>query len=128
MKIKPEDFRIGNLVLDEDNEIQVVRSINKYAVSHDNNIFSQFPHMYPIQLSGQWLDKFGFKYTEQNWYYLEFGQHHLTICLDGSFKAVIGSRKCVREAWNIDIGACKYVHQLQNLYFFLTKKELKHED
>lgn len=78
----------------------------------------------PIPLDEIWLSKFGFHYTEQEWYYKEIEDNHLTINIK-SKKTVIGSKNCVKEAWNININHCKYVHQLQNLYFALKGKELE---
>src|SRR5579864_5869204 len=69
-----------------------------------------------IQLTEEWLLKFGFKCTSGEWYYPEtefgitFNEDHEPLHIwDASFTDA----------------PIKYVHQLQNLYFALTGTELQ---
>jgi hypothetical protein len=67
----------------------------------------------PIELTEEWLLKFGFKQTFISKIHLTFDK--------GSFHLL--KRVNHIQIWyeNIDV---KYVHQLQNLYFALTNQEL----
>lgn len=66
----------------------------------------------PIPLTEQWLKDFGFKNSGNN----NYKQLHYT-CMVRSH----GINICNNHGYIQDI---KYVHQLQNLYFALTGKEL----
>jgi len=72
----------------------------------------------PIPITEEWLEQFGFKYyknTNGYSYYLHF-RLHFTKTVDG-FKLFIDNNE-----WAETI---KSVHELQNLYFALTKIELE---
>lgn len=120
--MEAEFFRIGNLVLDFDNEPcevyeihkdKYTTTINGYKV--DGACLRQFK---PIPLTEEWLLKFGFKHNEgmaDSWLFFNgfpmnnhMGGWHFN---DLSISVLI-----------------KYVHQLQNLYFALTGEELKLND
>jgi hypothetical protein len=72
----------------------------------------------PIQLTGEWLLKFGFKKLAENKEYKQIsysinnGKFILTT-LNNSFYVIYSNSEY------------KYVHQLQNLYFTLIGEELK---
>lgn len=69
----------------------------------------------PIPLSEEWLLKFGFIYNDFiNGYILDFEDKTL-LFMDN------GLDLCLMNNESID---CKYVHQLQNLYFALTGEEI----
>lgn len=78
----------------------------------------------PILLTEEWLIKFGFEIKQtgsnnEHWQYVE-------CKLNPQF--IIGNRKgywSFTPIWNKDYEPIKYVHQLQNLYFALTGKELE---
>lgn len=70
----------------------------------------------PIPLTEEWLLKFGFKIRDGEWWIdneifgVTFDENHEPLHIwDGSFTD----------------SPCKYVHQLQNLYFALTGTELQ---
>ena len=77
----------------------------------------------PIQLTEEWLIKFGLNKTVDH-PGRKLYEHDDIIPLWFSDKRVItdfyASRVRIRE--------CKYVHQLQNLYFALTGEELTIKD
>ena len=70
----------------------------------------ELDYITPIPLTEEWLLKFGFKQNKK-YKYWEFGKfiidQNFTLC-DIDIKVTI-----------------KYLHQLQNLYFALTEKELE---
>lgn len=106
--MKANELRIGNYVIDEDGKIIRLQSVDdlRYYICYD-----------PIPLTEEWLlrlgfDERGFKWVGDNWmclsgYVLEIGD------LDSSTSGMM---------WH---APCRYVNQLQNLYFALTGEELK---
>ena len=77
-------------------------------------LMEELKYFKPITLTEEWLIKFGFKKYRGNFY----GDYILNgYKLDEQFKFFVqGSSVVLREL--------KYVHQLQNLYYSLTGKEL----
>lgn len=109
--MKAEHLRIGNLVYRENSKL-----INqKNEVYKIENVNLQSAQKYePIPLTEEWLLKMGFEkdgkyYSKGSFHYHEFG--HIFIGNDhvssGHVDALI-----------------KYIHELQNLYYALKKKEL----
>jgi hypothetical protein len=116
--IKANELRIGNLTMQG-----VVSEIDKgsFRVINENNesLKSTWFEIEPIPLTEEWLLKLGFEKT-MTWTY--------TIDLLGSLKLVyyLGEK-----GWSLgfknysDFSNLKYLHELQNLYFALTGKELE---
>lgn len=76
----------------------------------------------PIPLTEEWLLKFGFEKmsTNEYWFGIIAKGKILHISLSGNVEIMGLNFNSIRLG---DI--CKYVHQLQNLYFALTGEELK---
>ena len=140
-EINPEELRRGNIVSLElgggfKPKMGIIKEILEDRISYDRYFVpplntepkDRFKALYcyvkGIPLTKEWLIKFGFKYTEQGWYYLRFGDNSITINIKGN-RTVLGSRKAVREAWNIDLNHALQVHQLQNLFYVIEGKELE---
>ena len=69
----------------------------------------------PIQLTEEWLLKFGFIDKSLN-----FDDYRCSMYWDGNYMHISDNRDT-----NYSVMAqCNYVHQLQNLYFALTGEEL----
>ena len=109
--MKANELRIGNLILKE-GEIITVSSFTLYNVERDEEAFE------PIVLTEKWLLKLGFEwdifyqgYTDGNWVIKPNDEK--------GYRLSYGKRKYDVIVWTI-----QYVHQLQNLYFALTGKEL----
>ena len=103
--MKANELRIGNLLsVNWKNDLVIV-------TGEIINEVENYEHEYhPIQLTEEWLMKFGFKlYGESYW--------------KGNFK--YNSIQCF-EYFGIPIhdSLIRYVHQLQNLHFTLTGEEL----
>ena len=89
-----------------------------------NGIVCSVNDLIPIPLTEEWLIKFGFKAINfLNGYLVqEKGYKYMDMiirygCFDGHrFLFDFSNEKCVN---------LKYVHQLQNIYFALTNKELE---
>jgi hypothetical protein len=120
--MKANDLRIGNLVLALTGETKytevVVNTIFGYGI---NSYYNEAEYVYdeikPIPLTEEWLLKFGFtpnKYNDE----FTLGD----IMLDCEYTE--------KDTYNLSIGEYQspieihYVHQLQNLYYALTNKEL----
>ena len=122
--IRPvNDFRIGNLVLDEDGELCKIEQLSSekmecfQQVSNIENkscISAKYPsNIYAIELTEEWLLKFGaIKYEFEH----KASQYRIDNMLF-----------IIRENAFFDYGTgvkLQYVHQLQNLYFALYGEEL----
>lgn len=150
----PEELRIGNFVkYDEEDEIFEVTGITQMFNDepYDLNLRcadGMFTDMHieetkPIKLSEAWLLNFGWKYQDrdintkdlQRFYISDhFGKHNeywIEMNLPGH-----GFNHCfIWLHWDIGSGKnfihlpygqdIKYVHQLQNMYFILSGKELQ---
>ena len=121
--MKANELRIGNYVYD------TLGKVNKIDLEAITYIVKE-PHnqVKPIQLTEEWLLKFGFikvTYTVSlsdggmpYHYELEGQGNHWRLYFDGRFFA-FNERKL-----NLHLSHNRYVHQLQNLYFALTGEEL----
>ena len=130
--IKVNELRLGNYV-----------SVNKgfemlvYSIFKDDTLYLDFipplvneadiweedaEDVSPIELTEEWFLKAGFEksFTNDFWYSINVGDKRLLISTLGNIEI---------EKWDRTMIAfpdiCKYVHQLQNLYFALTGEELK---
>lgn len=117
--LKAQELRIGNLVQSYADIISVeyVDKLLLKGVFHRDVIYNtslQVKHCKPIPLNEEWLLKLGFQ-KDRNGYFLgvlsfsETNSNELMICINDLPIQTI----------------CKYVHQLQNLYFSLTGVELE---
>ena len=107
--MKPEELRIGNWVKNEGGNIEVA--------CYDLNHFESLK-LKPIQLTEEWLERFGFvkniefdhweKETKTGEVILSPHNEGLMLCSTDTL--------CVVDK----------VHHLQNLYYALTGEELKH--
>lgn len=122
--MQASELRIGNLV-DYYGSMVTVNSINDTDVGFSDYIPIDYPlldEIKPIPLTEEWLVRFGGKLDdlETDCYPLSSltldYRFYKSTCLDGSFY------------WTCDkiLGDTyiQHVHQLQNLYFALTRTEL----
>lgn len=108
--MKANELRIGNYVKSNDVNMAPYFIVTASFLKQNENEMSWF--IDPIPLTEEWLLKFGFEcvYTYDDHHYYLDSKHGFS--LDRSFQHL----DC-----EYDI---EYVHQLQNLYFALTGKEL----
>lgn len=117
-------LRVGNYVFDEHNDIKIVYGISHLegydvAYVHFKNEFDK-PATFtiqPIPITQEWLINFGFKKRKVQVGYNWTCGITIKEWEDGSFLYSFDST----SVNHIDI---RYVHQLQNLYYILTGKEL----
>ena len=126
MELKANELRINNYVLDIDGDVLSISEITKDYVSFNKcNLKSRYSKIKPIHLTEEWLLKFGFGKSDEH----ELG-HNLNdnfgFYYDYHFK-----RFRLETSDNDGLNYAdvllniKHVHQLQNLYFALTNKELE---
>lgn len=112
--IKHTELRPGNLVLTEDGTPVPIQAAGILAIDQGRL------KVYPIPITTEWLEnKFGFQYQCGSW---EKGFRLDEVWND--FKSKTEYRIDIEgyPTWQpIEIS---YIHQLQNLYFFLTGEEL----
>ena len=133
--MKRSELRIGNLVLCNTSIGFVDKVIPVYSVSENEIVLYHEPtkeYIYsndcliePIPLTDEWLFKFGFEKTLNQYrkptLLNKIGYNNIPfilLFLDNQYQY-----DDLRFRTNI-----KYVHQLQNLYFSLTGEELKYEN
>lgn len=139
--MKASELRIGNLVK-YDNRIFEIDSIAKVFPTLNTDEFGigviDYNNIEPIFLTIEWLLKIGFVYQEENqWFELNVIKEDLEKDIYGLSINSLGTSDCIPAIWignlteniSFDVAGCKctYVHQIQNLYFALTGKELEYE-
>ena len=119
--IQAQELRIGNLVFDLD--------ITVYTIANGIDIDGSWN---PIPFTEKWLLKFGFEKQDNDidvWYQIEIKDGFFLEY----FKSMTYTSLILREVNNV-VGDSlfylpnipKFVHELQNLYFALTQKELEY--
>ncbi len=124
--MKLQELRIGSLV-QYDKQIYKITGLGGWRVSMKQEgkgtCFANIDVLNPIPLTEKWLFKFGFKTSdgpESVFYSIEFDEV-------AKYKFEIGRTKGSDVFYfktTCFIVQIKYVHQLQNLYYTLTGKEL----
>lgn len=118
--IQANEIRVGNAVYDHDG---VLRWINHRKISDIASRPNDHGYM-PIPLTEEWLLKFGF---EEYRFYKDRISYKLVQERGGDY-FVTGEwfHKCLSEGNAVILNYnLQYVHQLQNLFFALTGKELE---
>ena len=130
--MKASELRIGNLVYVTYNLTNLiykeVTPINIHNLMHLTG-YDKSPvdiEFEPIPLTKEWLEKFGFKYTSSNNSYLTYTKSNYYLQTDvrkanNKWKIFDDIISDLVEFAKVDI---THVHQLQNIYFALTGKEL----
>jgi hypothetical protein len=126
--MKASELRIGNLVYYGRHIVPIKSihiesvfkdSVNVYIEINENlqNYIVDIDEIKPIPLTEEWLLKFGFKKDLGNDLYLDSTSTSFFIWENNRVELLDNKN-------NICISHCDYVHQLQNLYFALTREEL----
>lgn len=125
--MKANELRIGNWVQDEDDIIQYVYRlwVDGAELSEDENGGDDLDYtedeIFGIPLTEEWLLKFGFEKIDGDYYINEY-----IASFEADHPLWFGKEGCCQQDTIKD--NIKYVHQLQNLYFDLTNKELTRKD
>lgn len=125
--MKTNELRIGNYFLFDG-------EVDRWQFGHWKDM--EFEDEYigePIPLTEEWLIKFGFEKIVFDSEETGFGtEYHLIVKNNSGFIieycddfscGILGSKNDIGVTPNLE--NCRYVHQLQNLYFALTGAELK---
>ena len=118
--IKTQELRIGNLVQLHTGLILKVSDINQSTLIADWEDFgypSEDMLINPIEISHDIMIGLGFE--KPTTYYKKDSDFRFGLDENGLLHCSVGDDKS-----GILLTACEYVHQLQNLYFALTKTEL----
>lgn len=131
--INPQELRIGNLVeipvLSEDDTIftEKICADFGFAPTHVNSSIIMDCERYkedwagrPIKLTEEWLLKFGFEKDEDGCLCHEYPDSNCKFYFVKDFIQVAKGYAAIFNYKHIN-----YVHQLQNIYFALTGKELE---
>jgi len=114
--MKATELRIGNLAKEITYSKNGIAEVSK---QHFEDIENGEIDLFPIPLTEEWLVKFGFVYDADSLTF-DYEYNHFVFYLERDFKDI--------ETFSFDSSftetKVKYVHQLQNLYFALTNKEL----
>ena len=117
------DYRIGNYLQDQNGKIYQVCNIDRFdivAISLDSNAedFITSLERKPIDITDDWLTKLGI--PKKNARHFDIGGIEIYIRWYGSGDG----EACFFTPSPMYAAPCQYVHELQNLYYALTKKEL----
>lgn len=131
--IKINSLSINNYVYynNEHNEIGVITeiktsinpNIDYIGLNNRVDIYYQLKHIKGIPISEEWLLKFLFKKSHHDWFYKSIictsnYQNEFNICLRTG-KITIDNGYNETSIININ-----FIHELQNLYFYLTNQNL----
>jgi hypothetical protein len=127
--IKPEELRIANLLKTSSKslnyaEIATVRKIEPEVIFFEELWAGEYPSgIDGIPLTPEWLEKAGFKYAE-GFFADDYTKRPITL-YNNPFKEGWTVENLFGQQITEDILVIQYVHQLQNLYYALTGKELE---
>lgn len=118
--MEAKKLRLGNIVRSKINGIskveQIGSSINSEYVGGRSLEGNYWENSYlPVEINEQWLIDFGFRKDEET-NYRWFMEDWLAYDLDDN---------CIRISDSWEFGKKKYVHELQNLFFAITGRELE---
>jgi len=118
--MKANELRIGNLVYLNDKQ-----KVWEILDGHEIDEINENKTVEPINLIEEWLLKFGF-IKNQNVFWISISSIKAEIHIEQYSKEFV---TIVRSDFSeLILCPVKYVHQLQNLYFALTGKELEVKD
>ena len=134
--MEAKELRIGNLVninrAHGRGEKQIkVKEIN---LNYLSQLEMKCTYIEPIPITEEWLLNFGFNKNPDNWFQINyFTDCQISAEKMGLFINLISNRCCVLDT-DCEDASCVmtakriyYVHELQNLYYTLTKTELNYE-
>ncbi len=126
--IDPKELRIGNIVTDGLSDV-TVSEIENYFFSgklHDGEekYIGRFSYdkIQPIPITGDRIQLLGFE-TENGYWFILLNRN--TFLIWDAVGDAAAELSLVGMSDSYPLPDIKYIHQLQNLYFALTNKELK---
>ncbi len=122
----PYELRKGNHVM-VNNVIHKIENTGakfcktKWIFSKKEFTFSKYKDLNPIRLNNAKLKDWGFKLSSKNCYTHPKLNFNLILDEDYSFEIIHGDHP------NVTIATGTYLHELQNIFYYLTKNELKNK-
>ena len=119
MTPKANELRIGNYLNGKQGHVIIteIRENNIVKIQDNTSSFYVGTCLEPIQLTEEWLFKFGFLKDLENDIFLNINAYAFLYWQNNRVELL-------DDYNNFMISHCDYVHQLQNLYFALTGEEL----
>jgi hypothetical protein len=111
--MKTDKLMLGNYYLSFGVDLKQVETLTKDKILIDFT---------PILLTEEWLLNFGFT-KELDYFFIQISPFGTTLYLD--IEDNIYQIGCKYGSWYANNVNINYIHELQNLYFILTGKELK---
>ena len=113
--IKENELRLGNWIEGRSHYKKDFVTFQVYKETFFD-IESTYGEFKPIQLTEEWLIKFGFELDEHSDTYNLCNSEYNEMCIEGYLQLEM-------NVMGVNVRV-KYVHELQNLFFVLNKKEL----
>ncbi len=121
MNIK--EVRIGNYIQytkDGSHFLIIEIGQNGFSVSNEDELtWIEYQHFEGINLTNDWIIRFGFEHNKTIDKYYTIGSNIAISIADNKFRFIQGNLIC-----QLVLREIQYVHELQNLYYILTEKEL----
>lgn len=107
----------------------IIKTINTNNVTLTKGVTIKFENLLPVRITEDWLISFGFIKSEiTNNYWLDFNIHYLELIQSekGYYPIYCQVPEYSHEDEQmVNIHNIIYVHELQNLCYWLTRNELK---
>ncbi len=112
--MKASEYRIGNWVSNGEDEFQLTSKDIYHLDVYVGRVIAN-----PIPITPEWLERFGFQKIIGCGWQLDIETNHYCLYSEnGKYVDLF--------VYSDEVGKqCKYIHQLQNLYFALTGEELE---
>lgn len=120
--IDSKDLRIGNIVLGENNELIEVETVYYDGINYvDGHVYGTvFENLKPIKLTSEIFEQI--EVSEKT------SRNYFRILTDGYFSGyefkIANDRVLIYDDNGHEVTSIKCLHELQNLYYALTNKEL----
>lgn len=113
--MKANDFRLGNILIEQKhNEFVYVTDLSENRIGVTGDFKGRW-QVKPIELNKEWFYKCGF----------ELNKEFNLLSIQTETGEILFSADDFMLCSTDSLCKIKYVHQLQNLYFFLEGKEIK---
>ena len=125
--MKQTNFRLGNLIM-YDGVVSKIASLNSNFDTIDietpqgNIIHTRLEFIKPIELTIGWVKKLGFVYEGGMGYRSPDNTTYWHFSLANNFIPKIWYRNVIISD---NYKGCQFVHELQNLYYFMFRVELE---
>lgn len=123
--MKASELRIGNIISrkdlgDNSNRIEQILELSRYKITTTGptRVITYSENIHPIPLTPEWLERFSIVKLKTVWYgYNQYKMHFDSFGNLAFYDDMAENLTYLRSL--------EYVHQLQNLYFALTGRELE---